>query len=95
MAGTRKQKQETSKNIVLIILVLYSISMAASYTLPVLFNNVNDISQKIFQATSTLTGSVLIGYFGKAGFENYDKSRNLLKFEKQDEEKNEAEGGDG
>jgi len=30
-----------------------------------------------------LTGSVLIGYFGKAGFENYDKNKKLLKFEKE------------
>lgn len=90
--GVRKKKQETSKSIVMIILILYGISMAASYTLPIFFESVHDISQKIYQATSTLTGSVLIGYFGKAGFENYDKSRSLLKFEKQEEE---SEGGNG
>ena len=91
MVKEHKKKQETSKSIVLIILILYSVSMAASYALLVFFENVHDISLKIFQATSTLTGSVLIGYFGKAGFENYDKSRNLFKFEKQDE----TEGGNG
>lgn len=46
--------------------------------------------------TSTLTGSVLIGYLGKAGFENYDKNKRLLKFEKQEEENEEADkGGNG
>ncbi len=83
--GAQKKKQETSKSIVIIILILYGISMASSYTLPVFFESIHDVAQKIFQATSTLTGSVLIGYFGKAGFENYDKSRNLLKMEKQEE----------
>ena len=92
--AVHKKKQETSKSIVMMILILYSISMAASYALPVFFENIHDVAQKIFQATSTLTGSVLIGYFGKAGFENYDKNRNLLNFENQKEE-DETEGGNG
>ena len=87
-----KRKRETSKSIVVIVLILFSLSMAASYTLPVMFEYVKDTAQQIFQTTSTLTGSVLIGYFGKAGFENYDKNKKLLNFEKQDDE---PEGGNG
>lgn len=52
----------------------------------------------MFQTTATLTGSVLIGYFGKAGFENYDKHKKLLKFEKEANEEvedDEPEGGNG
>lgn len=82
---------ETSKRIVVFILIIFTISMVAAYTLPVLFDHVGDVAQQIFQATATLTGSVLIGYFGKAGFENYDKHKKLLAFEKDEEE----EGGNG
>lgn len=94
--AARKKKQETSKNIVLVILIVFGISMAASYVLPILFEAVREIAQEIFQTTSTLTGSVLIGYFGKAGFENYDKNKKLLKFEKEeDDDADEPEGGNG
>ncbi len=81
---------ETSKRIVIFILVIYLIAMAASFTLPVLFDYAGETVLKVYQATATLTGSVLIGYFGKAGFENYDKHRNLLGFEE-----NREEGGNG
>lgn len=87
---------ETSKRIVSFILVVFVISMAAAYTLPVLFDYVGDTAQQIFQATATLTGSVLIGYFGKAGFENYDKHKRILGFEKdENDEDPETEGGNG
>lgn len=66
--------------------------MAAAYTLPVLFEHVGEIALKVYQSTATLTGSVLIGYYGKAGFENYDKNKKLLKFE---EDEAEVEGGNG
>lgn len=85
---------ETSKRIVIFILVIFVISMVAAYTQPVIFEYVGDIVQQIFQTTATLTGSVLIGYFGKAGFENYDKHRKLLGFEKNSQEDDE-EGGNG
>ena len=93
--SARKKKMETSKSIVVVILILFGISMAASYTLPVLFDHVRDVAQEIFKMTSTLTGSVLIGYQGKAGFENYDKNKKLLRFEEKEEEENEDEGGNG
>lgn len=82
MASLNK-KRETSKDIVLFVLVIFCVAMVVSYTLPILFEWVGDITQQIFQTTATLTGSVLIGYFGKAGFENYDKNRKLLGFEKE------------
>ena len=66
--------------------------MAASYTLPIMFDHIQEIAEQIFKTTSTLTGSILIGYFGKAGFENYDKNKKLLKFEKQDDESEEGNG---
>lgn len=83
---------ETSKRIVIFILFIYIIAMASAYTLPVLFDYVAEVALKIYQSTATLTGSVLIGYFGKAGFENYDKHRKLLKFEDSEQE---DEGGNG
>lgn len=82
---------ETSKRIVIFIQVIFVISMVAAYTLPVIFDYVGDTAQRIFQATATQTGSVQIGYFGKAGFENYDKHKRLLGFEEDQEE----EGGNG
>ena len=82
MASLNK-KRETSKDIVLFVLVIFCVAMVVSYTLPILFEWVGDITQQIFQTTATLTGSVLIGYFGKAGFENYDKHKKLLGFEKE------------
>ena len=89
-----KKKIETSKNIVVIILILFGLSMAASYTLPIIFAHIQETAEQIFKTTSTLTGSILIGYFGKAGFENYDKNKKLLKFEEQEDE-NIDEGGNG
>ena len=86
MAEKKKKKQETSKGIVYVVQVIFAVSMVASYVLPVLFIQVANTSQSIFQTTATLTGSVLIGYFGKAGFENYDKHKKLLNFEKQDDD---------
>lgn len=83
MASLNK-KRETSKGIVLFVLGIFCVAMIVSYVLPVQFEYVGDISQKIFQTTATLTGSVLLGYFGKAGFENYDKHKKLLGFEKED-----------
>lgn len=83
---------ETSKRIVILILAIYIVAMTAAYTLPVLFDYVADVALKIYQSTATLTGSVLIGYFGKAGFENYDKHRKLLKMESDEDE---DEGGNG
>ena len=94
--AVNKKRYETSKSIVVIVLILFTLSMAASYTLPILFDTIREIAQEIFKTTSTLTGSILIGYFGKAGFENYDKNKKLLKFEKQNEdEEAEVEGGNG
>lgn len=65
--------------------------MAASYVLPIFFDAIKDMDLQMFQTTATLTGSVLIGYYGKAGFENYDKNKKLLRFEKEEE----PEGGNG
>ena len=65
--------------------------MAASYVLPIFFDAIKDMALQMFQTTATLTGSVLIGYYGKAGFENYDKNKKLLRFEKEEE----PEGGNG
>ena len=66
--------------------------MSAAYTLSVLFSHVGQIALSIFQTTATLTGSVLIGYFGKAGFEKYDKNKKLLNFEKSQENEEESVG---
>lgn len=49
----------------------------------------------IFQTVSTLTGSTLLAYFGKAGFENYDKNKRKLGFEKKTSNEAEEEGGAG
>jgi hypothetical protein len=89
-----KTKLEMSKGIVVIVIVAYILSMAAAYTLPIIFEWVGTTSLKIFQTTATLTGSILLGYYGKAGFENYDKNKKLLKFEDTDDNENE-EGGNG
>jgi len=98
MGEIKKKKMETSKGIVIAVLVIFTISMAAAYTLPILFEHVGEIALKIFQSTATLTGSVLIGYYGKAGFENYDKNKKILKFEESGsdvEDGADAEGGNG
>ena len=91
--GRIKKRKETSKEIVVVILIIFTASMAAAYTLPILFEYIGEIALKVFQATATQTGSVLIGYYGKAGFENYDKNKKLLGFEKEEED--EEEGGNG
>lgn len=85
------KKPEMSKRMVFAVLVLYGMSMAAAYTLSVCFPHVGQIALSIFQTTATLTGSVLIGYYGKAGFENYDKNKKLLRFEKPANNENEEE----
>lgn len=92
---TTNKRLETSKEIVIMMLVIFCISMTASYTLPIIFDGVGEIALSIFQTTATLTGSIQLGYYGKAGFENYDKNRNLLKFEKNKGEEDEPEGGNG
>lgn len=92
-AKNNEKKRETSKGIVYFVLGIFCVAMVVSYTLPILFEWVGETSQQIFQTTATLTGSVLIGYFGKAGFENYDKHKKLLGFVKNEFE--ETEGGNG
>lgn len=95
---TQKKKQETSKGIVYAVQIIFCVSMAASYCLPIIFDFIQETALQMFQTTATLTGSVLIGYFGKAGFENYDKHKKLLKFEKEANEEadgDEPEGGNG
>ena len=87
-----KKKLETSKSIVIIILIIFVFSMAASYTLPIFFQFIKDLALSIFQTTATLTGSVLLGYYGKAGFENYDKNKKKLNFENNESA---DEGGNG
>ena len=82
----QKKKQETSKGIVLAMLIIFAVSMTAAYVLPVLFEYIAETVQAVFQATTTLTGSVVLGYFGKAGFENYDKHKKQEGF---------VEGGNG
>lgn len=84
-------KLETSKGIVIAVMTAFILSMAATYTLPIFFEWVGEVALKVFQTVATLTGSVLLGYYGKAGFENYDKNKKLLNFE----EKNEKEGDNG
>ncbi len=37
MADAKKKKQETSKGIVLVMLIIFAVSMAAAYVLPILF----------------------------------------------------------
>lgn len=53
-----KKKNETSKEIVITVVVIFAVSMVAAYTLPILFEHVGEIPYKIFQTTATLTGSV-------------------------------------
>ena len=77
-------KLETSKGIVIAVMTAFILSMAATYTLPIFFEWVGDVALKVFQTVATLTGSVLLGYYGKAGFENYDKNKKLLKFEEEE-----------
>ena len=92
--GEKKKTQtklETSKGIVIAVMAAFISSMAATYTLPIFFEWVGEVALKVFQTVATLTGSVLLGYYGKAGFENYDKNKKLLNFE----EKNEKEGDNG
>lgn len=79
-----KTKLETSKGIVIAVMTAFILSMAATYTLPIFFEWVGDVALKVFQTVATLTGSVLLGYYGKAGFENYDKNKKLLKFEEEE-----------
>lgn len=79
-----KTKLETSKGIVIAVMAAFILSMAATYTLPIFFEWVGDVALKVFQTVATLTGSVLLGYYGKAGFENYDKNKKLLKFEEEE-----------
>ena len=87
----REKKFEMSKGLVVGILVSYAVSMVAAYTLAVLFPATGQITLNIFQTTATLTGSILLGYYGKAGFENYDNHRKLLGFERQQKDE-EVEG---
>lgn len=82
------KKRETSKGIVFFVVCVFCVAMVVSYVLPIFFEWVSDVSQQIFQTTATLTGSVLIGYFGKAGFENYDKHKKMLGFEKDNNASN-------
>ena len=92
--GEKKKTQtklETSKGIVIAVMTAFIASMAATYTLPIFFEWVGEVALKVFQTVATLTGSVLLGYYGKAGFENYDKNKKLLNFE----EKDEKEGDNG
>lgn len=79
-----RTKLETSKGIVIAVMAAFILSMAATYTLPIFFEWVGDVALKVFQTVATLTGSILIGYYGKAGFENYDKNKKLLKFEEEE-----------
>lgn len=79
-----RTKLETSKGIVVAVITAFILSMAATYTLPIFFEWVGDVALKVFQTVATLTGSILIGYYGKAGFENYDKNKKLLKFEEEE-----------
>ena len=79
-----RTKLETSKGIVIAVMTAFILSMAATYTLPIFFEWVGDVALKVFQTVATLTGSVLLGYYGKAGFENYDKNKKLLKFEEEE-----------
>lgn len=88
----KDKKFEMSKGLVVGVLVSYGISMVAAYTLAVLFPATGQITLNIFQTTATLTGSILLGYYGKAGFENYDKNRKLLGFEKSRNRDEEGEG---
>lgn len=90
---------EFSKKLVVIILIIFGISMIASYTLPAFIQYMNELCIGIFQIVATLTGSTLVAYFGKAGFENYDKNKRKFGFEQvvttQETESDEAEGGAG
>ena len=72
------KKIETSKKIVVAMMVVFVLALGASYTLTVMCDGVRESVWRIFQAVSTLTGTVLVGYFGKAGFENYDKHKKPL-----------------
>ena len=86
--GEKKKTQtklETSKGIVIAVMTAFIFSMAATYMLPIFFEWVGEVALKVFQTVATLTGSVLLGYYGKAGFENYDKNKKLLKFEEEEE----------
>lgn len=91
----KKKKAETSKEIVVVILIIFSVSMIASYVLPIFFQSIIEQALSIFQTTATLTGSILIGYYGKAGFENYDKNKKMLKFEERETADEDSEGGNG
>ena len=96
MATQKKKsnnKPETSKEIVIAVQAIFVVSMVASYTLPILLDYINELALKMFQTIATLTGSVLIGYYGKAGFENYDKHKKLLHFIEDDDDT--GEGGNG
>lgn len=91
---------EFSKKLVIIVLIIFGVSMVASYALPVTFSHLEELCISIFQIVATLAGSTLVAYFGKAGFENYDKNKRRLGFEKNSTDstqidKNDEETGGG
>ena len=60
------------------MMAFFGVSMVASY-LTILFQpEASANGQGIFQTVATLTGSVIVTYFGKAGFENYDKNKKII-----------------
>ena len=93
MQKKKQERRETSKGIVTAVLVIFTASMMLSYVLPIFFQYMCDNVLQMLQTVSTLTGSILIGYFGKAGFENYDKNKKCLKFLKEDSDEDGGEDG--
>lgn len=58
MATKKRRRRETSKDIVVAVLVIFAVAMVAAYTLPILFDYIQDTILQIFKTVSTLTGSV-------------------------------------
>lgn len=87
----QQQYMQFSKKIVVSMVTATLVSTFIAFMLVAFKSQSAQYIVSLFNTVSTLTGSVILGYFGKAGVQNYNKIKASLNFDNSISQQEEQE----
>lgn len=81
-----KTKLETSKRLAYCTLALYAASIGLCFLILILFIDAASYAVELMGVITPACVAILTCYFGKAGFENYNKYKNAVSSTDDDED---------
>ncbi len=81
-----KTKTETSKRLAYCTLTLYAVSIGLCFLILMLFTDAASYAVELMGVITPACVAILTCYFGKAGFENYNKYKKAVSSTEEEED---------